>query len=318
LSGKTGGPTKIKTASVVTFAAVAIGLTALSGWDGCGHEIVATVAYEQLPSGIKAKVDKIFANDPRGRTFIDSATWPDDIKGGERNAPPSAPMNKSWHFIDIPYTASSVEIENILSNDGVAVNVHIEKTANVVTAINFYANYLKSGRGSQLAKADALSFLVHFVGDIHQPLHCVTVLDPIANYTPPAGGDLGGNGLKITHPAKELHALWDDTFDEPTDNKGTGRDSSVAHAKQVADAVRQKFQSTADEVADDDPTDWAKESYAFRQVVYNLPVDPNAPGTTKSYSVSADYLAAQQQIAGARVVLAGDRLATLLKWIYGN
>jgi S1/P1 Nuclease len=301
-----------------SIAAMTMGLSALSGWDGCGHEAVATIAYEQLPAAVKAKVDKVFADDPRGRTFIDASTWADDIKGGLRNDPPSAPLNKSWHFVDIPYTASAGEIEDVVSNGGVAVNVHIEKTANVVTAISFYANYLKAGHGTKLARADALSFLIHFVGDVHQPLHCVTVLEPLPNYTPPASGDLGGNGFAIEHPTGELHALWDDSFDEPTDKKGTGRDASLAHAKQVADSLRQKFQSTPDQIADDDPADWAKESYSYRQFAYGLPEDPNSHTKNKSHTVSPDYLAQQQQIAGARIVLAGDRLAAVLAWIYGN
>lgn len=297
-------------------AVVTTGITALQAWDGCGHEVVATIAYEQLPATVKAKVDKVFANDPRGRTFIDAATWADDIKAGKRNDPPSKALNKSWHFIDLPFQASPDEIERLVTNDGIPVNPHREKTGTITTAITYYANYLKAVHGTRLARADALSFLIHYVGDIHQPLHCVTVEEPLPNYTLPSGGDLGGNGFGIHHPAGELHALWDDSFDEPTDDKGTGRDASIAHAKEVADALRPKFKSTQEQIDDDDPADWARESYSYREFAYNLPEDPASKAASKSHVVTPEYLTQQQQIAGARAVLAGDRLAALLKWIY--
>ena len=294
------------------------GISAASGWDGCGHEVVATIAYEQLPAAVKAKVDKVFSNDPRGRTFVDAATWPDDIKMNRRNDPPKAPVNRAWHYVDIPYDASATEIEEVVTNGGVTVSNHKEKSANVVTAITHYANYLKAGRGTRRSKADALSFLIHYVGDVHQPLHCVTVGQALPNYDPPERGDAGGNGFGIHHHAQELHALWDDSFDEPIDDHGGGRDSTVAHAKQVADALRLKFHSTPEQVAEDDPADWAKESYGFRQFAYGLPEDPASHAASKAHEVTPEYLAQQQEIAGARAVLAGDRLAALLVWIYGN
>lgn len=303
---------------LLLFAAVVVCTTALWAWDGCGHETVATIAYEELPAAVKAKVDKIFADDPRGRTFIDAATWPDDIKQGKRNNPPKAPLNKAWHYVDIPYDASDSEIEDVLSNNGTTVNIHKESSANVVTAISYYANYLKAGHGTKLAKADALSFLIHYVGDVHQPLHCVTVSDTLPNYTPPEKGDEGGNGFAIHHPARELHALWDDSFDEPTGDHGAGRDSSLAHAKDVADTLRQKYHSTPDQLADDDPANWAKESYSFRQFAYSPSEDPNSHAASKAHTISPEYLNQQQDIAGQRIVLAGDRLAALLVWIYGN
>jgi hypothetical protein len=192
---------------LVLVAACAQSAIALFAWDGCGHEMVATIAYEQLPADVKAKVDKVFADDPRGRKFVDAANWPDDIKQGQRNDAPAAHLNKPWHYVDIPYHAYQSEIEDVLTNRGVTVNPRREKSANVVTAITYYANYLKTARGTNRSRADALSFLIHFVGDVHQPLHCVTVEDTLPNYTPPEKGDLGGNGFGIHHHARELRTM---------------------------------------------------------------------------------------------------------------
>jgi hypothetical protein len=303
------------------FLAVVItaGLAAssLSAWDACGHLVTAVIAHQRLSPSVQAKVDAVFAHDPRGRSFVDSSTWPDDIKEGKRNEEPKAPLNKPWHYVDIPYFASEAEIAEVLKNRGETVNIHEEKSANVVTAITYYANYLKSGQGTAIEKADALSFLIHYVGDVHQPLHCVTLNGTLPNYTPPEHGDAGGNGFSIRHPSRELHALWDDAFDEPTTGKG-GRDRGEAHAQQVAATLRSRFSATDQELALTNPADWARESYSYRTFAYSPPEDPKSRGTKKYHIISSAYLAREQEIAGKRLVLAGDRLAILLQWIYGG
>src|ERR1051326_2764266 len=202
-------------------------LSSGQAWDGCGHKTVAAIAFDQLSAKAKKKVNEIFKKDKRARHFIDAATWPDDIKLGHRNdLPVKAHLDKPWHFVDIPYDASEQAIDEELSNHGRTPDQAHPDSANVVTAIGFFTAQLKSGAGDATVQADALSWLIHLVGDVHQPLHCVTVLHPLDNYTPPAKGDEGGNGFNIHHPAHELHALWDDTFDEPTGGRdGEGRDS---------------------------------------------------------------------------------------------
>src|SRR5262247_201448 len=83
-------------------------------WDGCGHKVVAALALDRLQPATRKAVEAIFKADPRGRHFIDSATWPDDIKQGNRNSPPpKAPVNKPWHYVDIPYDADEDEIQQV-------------------------------------------------------------------------------------------------------------------------------------------------------------------------------------------------------------
>ncbi len=288
-------------------------------WDGCGHKTVAAIALAQLDQKTQQKVNVILQNDPRGRHFIDAATWPDDIKRGLRNDLLSkAPLDKPWHFVDVPYDATPDQIDQEITNHGATVVLGDEKSANVVTAIRFYTNQLRSGAGDAVAKADALSWLIHLVGDVHQPLHCVTVVTPLANYTPPAKGDEGGNGFNIHHPARELHALWDDMFDEPTGGRHEeGRDSSDDNAKNIATQLMAKVTPDPAMVAKTDPIDWARESYSLRTFAYKPPLLPNPTAVNPAHTIAPAYLAEARADAEERVVLAGARLANLLKSIFG-
>src|SRR5207302_4438788 len=127
-------------------------------WDACGHKTVAAIALDKLAPQTKTKVDAILTGDLRGRHFIDAATWPDDIKHGLRNDPPKAPVNKPWHFVDIPFDATPEQVDEEIKNGDKLVDPMDENSANVVTAIRFYTKQLKGGQGDPVTKADALSW----------------------------------------------------------------------------------------------------------------------------------------------------------------
>jgi hypothetical protein len=176
----------MKTKSILTSAA-ALGLvlawstSSSLAWDNCGHKTVATIAWDQLTTAARAQIGSIFQTDPRGRHFVDAAVWPDDIKRFERNEPPKAPVNKPWHYVNIPYDATAAQLEAVVEKPG-ADPAHMN-SANVVTGIRYYTAYLQSGQGDSRKKADALSFLIHYIGDVHQPLHTLEVKKPLPNYT---------------------------------------------------------------------------------------------------------------------------------------
>src|SRR5438309_2030314 len=91
-----------------------------TAWDDCGHKTVAAIAYNQLKPATKKKVNAVFNKDLRHRNFIDSASWPDDIKQGINNdLPVKAPMNKPWHYVDVPYDMEGLhpeQIDSVLNN----------------------------------------------------------------------------------------------------------------------------------------------------------------------------------------------------------
>ncbi len=193
-----------------------------------------------------------------------------------------------------------------------------------MTAIRYFTAVLKAGGQSPQQEADALSWLIHLVGDIHQPLHCVTVTGKLPNYTPPGnGGDRGGNGFAIDHPAKELHALWDDLFDEPSAHADRGgRNDTDGHAADLVDHLKTLYEVdkvvTAHMLGKSDPADWALESYRLREFVYE-PALSTAPGAGSDvHEITDEYLKHARSIADKRVLVAGARLARLLNTIYGG
>lgn len=125
--------------------------------------------------------------------FIEAATYPDDIKYLHWNA------FDSWHFND-----------HYWSKDGTSVDITPDPT-NIVWAIENCRKTLMSTRKSRLdanfGKSFMLFFLIHLVGDIHQPLHNASL---VSRERPK--GDRGGNDFKIVTSTKavdNLHTLWD-------------------------------------------------------------------------------------------------------------
>lgn len=300
-------------------AALLVGDPAFA-WDDSGHETVAQIALDTLqrdPATLQA-VKAIVDRDPRKGDadhlrgdLVHDATWPDRIKhrgARDSNIDPAtqSPKDPNWHFVDIPYGADERTIVSFLTNSGKPVDPADDHSANVVTGIAFYRDQMKGGGLTDLQKADALAWLAHLVGDVHQPLHCmnVPVHAPLPNYAPPPDGDKGGNGFKIVTPnprISDLHAYWDHQLDL------VGRPLTPEQIQETAREIEKSIPMTSvqTELSDLNPADWARESYAFHQEVYtkvNLGETP-----------SATYASRAQEIARRRLALAGYRLALLLK-----
>jgi len=188
-----------------------------------GHRAVGEAARTLLSAKARAHVVQILGSDD----LASISTWPDDVRAAARgfgplsgNADAAAfnslfPGNASWHFSDIP-----------LGETAYTDNDPFSKSTDVVHAINLC---IRSLEGDKLAlngatKKQVLSLLVHFVGDVHQPLHVgegfynldnprlpVLVTDPRLAVVLP--DDRGGNELYYTH-SEELHAMWDDRLVE--------------------------------------------------------------------------------------------------------
>lgn len=147
------------------------------GWGNLGHMVVAQVAENNLSAAAKASASKIL----RGQGLASVSNWADSIK-----ADPKWAHSKPWHFVDIPDGEDYTTIEH--SHEG-----------DIVEAISEMVKVLKWPKAKPIEKENALKFIVHFVGDIHQPLH---VGRP---------QDRGGNSLSIIFEGKNsnLHAMWD-------------------------------------------------------------------------------------------------------------
>ena len=186
-------------------------------WGCKGHETVALIAEAHLTPAARAMAFKILAaspidpalsrscKEPNLDAFADASTWADD----ERTVKPdTAP----WHFIDVPRGVTAAAMAKYCPPD----------KGCVTTALAAQLAVLRNRSATAQARADALRFIIHFVGDIHQPLH-----DAINN-------DRGGNCVPVTffgHAPREtnvtaesyspnLHAVWDvDVIDQLANNR---------------------------------------------------------------------------------------------------
>lgn len=289
-------------------------------WNDRGHMTVAYIAYKQLTPTARDRVNALLqlnpkykdwsdtvdkqvpgagADDKNTMIFMIAATWADGIKhdstytqdGNDRgNRPDGSPdpgknsgyddllMHKYWHFIDMPF-----------STDGTALPP--SPTPNAQERIALFRSVLSSTSPDPLKSYD-LTWLLHLVGDVHQPLHAAT---RVSSADPT--GDAGGNLVKLDCSKCELHAFWDDLL---------GTQSAL---KTVTKAARKLPKADAGPAGKSDEKDWIAESFqAAQQTVYTAPVGPG----DGPFTLSAAYKKAAGKLAKQRVALAGARLANLL------
>ena len=181
----------------IFFAACLLCPIQARAWDPTGHMLVDQIAYENTKPEVRARVAALVAkldgkyNNRSPYNFVTSGCYMDDMR-----AAPGYAWSK-WHFIDVNYTP-----------DG---SGYVEpEPPHVLWAIEHSAAKLLNGaQATDAEKAEAVAMLIHFVGDVHQPLHCVD------------WNDQGGNGyfiagipmsdLSKNKPAT-LHLFWDRAY----------------------------------------------------------------------------------------------------------
>lgn len=274
------------------------------GWGAGGHMIVAKVAFDRLNPKAKAQVATLLAipippaaESAKSKDFVNAAHWADDIRSA-----PGFDTFAPLHFIDRPFSTDGTPLPAIPS-------------PNIVTALRENVKILKTST-DQNARAQALRFIIHFVGDIHQPLHCATRVDSAHPH-----GDQGGNKVTIKITGKngmlqsiDLHKYWDDGIE--TFPKGGPPPQFVPPSLDRIPPVA-ALATKANPVSDPalklgDPFNfllWAGESFSLaRDVTYN--------GMTNGAQPSAAYRSKALKVARQRVAWAGYRLAALLNSIW--
>jgi len=133
-------------------------------WDQEGHSIVAEIAQRRLNAAAAQEVEQMLG---RGYSLASVASWADDVRE-------TAPETYNWHFVDMPIGSSQYDPATQCAPD--------PKGDCVVAELDRLKSELRCAPDAQ--KLDALKFAVHFVGDIHQPLHTVAE-------------EAGGNGINV-------------------------------------------------------------------------------------------------------------------------
>ncbi len=168
------------------------------GWGSEGHRVIALIAASHLSPQAQARVRVLLAADAQagpllangsdlGTAMAAVATWADEIKGQALGA-----GTDSWHFLDLAATDGAGQLsQRCPNNDCVTAQLQI------MTA-NLQAGTSLTNSSNTYSLSQQLDFVIHFMGDLHQPLHCAT------------NADAGGNCLATRgFDANELHATWD-------------------------------------------------------------------------------------------------------------
>jgi hypothetical protein len=248
-----------------------------------GHHVIALIAMQDLEVNsptIFQKVERILAEG--GRTIFEAAKYPDDIRLTQ-------PQTKPFHYVDIP-----------LKNGGPS-NPPLPNEPHVLSKIVDFTKFLNSGGGNSEQKVNALSWLIHLFGDIHQPLHCIerfNVFNP--------SGDRGGNGFKLKGHPNNLHSLWDSSVNvfRAIDDRDLAIEIMHEHTRK----------SLTNDLKELDTEWWARASfrlakrYAYSSALVENPNNPPKP--------SLDYLRRMEQIGRRQAARGGYRLSSRLKEIF--
>jgi hypothetical protein len=264
-------------------------------WGDEGHEVVALVAQAFLEPDVRKRVNALLAADTDSLTAHDiasAATWADKFRDANING--SRLKTRQWHFVDIEISAPDLDAAcfnhpaipaGTAASDGPADDCVVDK-------IQEFAAELANPATDQEEQVVALKFLLHFVGDIHQPLHASD------------DNDRGGNNKRVSAAgfrAGNLHHFWDTEF---VGQLGSSPKSIASHLiGHISKAQEQQWQ--AGEAAD-----WAMKSFnVANEDTYGQLPEPTSRG---SFRLSDDYVTTATQDVALQLSKAGVRLAFVL------
>lgn len=289
---------------VVAAALVTLPGPAAWAWSDPGHEIVAAIAYARLTHAARAKADALLAADTDKLTaadFVSRATWADRWRDADRDSTRvQYEATRQWHYVNIQIDGGSLDVAcrghpplpaGTPASQGPAA-------ACVVDKVGQFAAELRAHATSKAEKIRALKFLLHFVGDLHQPLHAAD------------HHDSGGNDVPVLHGhetvSDNLHHYWDSHLVQRlgSDPKAVAATINASITSAQARAWRKGK-----------PADWAIESStAARSVAYDFSGE-GTKADAKGVSVTvldAVYDQRALPVVRAQLARAGVRLGTLL------
>jgi hypothetical protein len=290
-----------------------------NAWGCKGHETVALIAERHLSPEAKEFVLTLLkenpvdpqlkrycgsaVNDPMG----DASTWADDIRNERHNGP--------WHYIDIP--------RGTVRGDG-NLAPYCGKEGCVNEALAAQIVILKNKSAEPAKRVEALRYIIHFVGDLHQPLHSTT------------NDDEGGNCVPLRYFRRKprehahgfspnLHSIWDSAI--------LDRDAEGADSHEYADRLEETYASSFEpwEKAGIHVDEWIWESHDYAEKNVYAPLTPKvaieqpipvhactddnnigARLLDEHIVVSEPYQGQAAAIAELRIAQAGIRLALIL------
>jgi nuclease S1 len=241
-------------------------------WSANGHRTIALLAQERLSPAARAEVDRLLAAEP-APTLAGVSTWADELRDTDQA---KSELTSTWHYMNFPRGDCSY-VPPRDCPDGKCV----------IAAINRQFLILSDPARPDAERTDALKFLVHFVGDVHQPMH--------AGFA----DDRGGNDYQVSYQGKgtNLHATWDRLIM----NTRKLEPADYARLLDAQPALPRDPTRSSDRPA----VDWALESCRIS----------HGPGIYPTNHLMTDeYLLAHRPIEELRLRQAGQRLADMLNF----
>ncbi len=254
---------------MIIFVCIAFYIPNAFSWGKTGHRIVGEIAQRNLdPKSIKA-LRELAGHDDLFRL----STWPDEIRSD-----PKMGYTSPWHYVSI-------------ANGKTYWDQKRSKDGDLIEALYRFEDVLRDPKATKDNKLDALRFLVHMTGDLHQPLH-VGLAE-----------DRGGNTVRVKWFKTEsnLHTVWDDEL----------IDFEKLSFTEYANYLNQFSKEDKKDWEKGSFIDWAKESQDLRPKVYDLPAG-------ESVNLSYEYSYKVKPIVELRLKQAGLRLAYVLNKIFSQ
>lgn len=304
--------------ALALLALTASALPALA-WDDSGHQLVGIIAYNQLSPAEQAKLNRIlnagegsFAvpeNAP-GLGLGKAATFCDYIKRNtntqyekeinelndwaypqsqRKQGDNESTRMRAWHYKD-----------KAIHTAGKQNHLH-DNPFDAVKAIDL-ANDRFPRESTDRMKCFWVYWLAHVVGDLHQPLHCVSSLQ----FNPE--GDAGGNGFKLSGDPRNLHFLWDSAITDAVSREGW-RGGLIEKAVMIQE-LHPQSEFTA-QLKDLNANHWVDEGAILAERIVYVGIEQNS-------TENSTYRAKRIDLALKQAALAGYRLAAVLKKLLNN
>jgi hypothetical protein len=231
--------------------------------------VIGAIAEPFLTDRARAVVRRILGPE----TLAEASNWPDFMRSD-----PSEFWQKTaspWHYVTVPPGKTYAEVGAPPAGDA-------------VIALKRFSATIRDPNAPIADKRLALRFIVHIVGDLHQPLH-------VGN-----GADRGGNEVKVTFFGKptNLHAVWDSALTD---------DEQLSYSEMAGWLRARTTPALARRWSTPNPKVWIGESATLRDAIY-----PAAGETALSYS----YVCQHQRQMEDRLTQGGVRLAAYLNWLF--
>lgn len=283
-------------------------------WFDSGHRVVAAVAWDHMAPDVRDTVVRLLRQAPPDADlanmapggaefdralFMEASTWPDVIRSEEDEDRRERYHRGRWHYVNHFWASTP---------DGPLPLSHLETAGeNATERLKRFAELVGEASDPASERAVQLAWIIHLVGDLHQPLHASSRVTPLHT-----SGDRGGGLFPLDGPAgyNNLHVYWDGILDisYPQSDDESGRDYALRLARHMALAKDADANGLENGLAD--IGSWARESTEIAQLSVYLPVLQRGSTPPETYRRHA------LRTSEERLRLAGLRLAALLNHLF--